>query len=139
VRLYSNRKAWLETLLQLLVKATSARRPSGRPVTIQAQIRLNPDQAMELAAAYRAGKTMKELAQRYGVHRATVSTMLRRFEVEQRPRGLAGSEVTTAARLYEHGWSLARLGESYGVDDMTVRRYLLLAGVVMRSPHERRH
>ena len=42
-------------------------------------------------------------------------------------------------RLYRNGWSLARLGEKFGVDDMTVRRYLLLAGVVMRSPHERRH
>ena len=33
---------------------------------------------------------------------------------------------------------LARLGEKFGVDDMTVPRHLLLAGVVMRSPHERR-
>ena len=35
-------------------------------------------------------------------------------------------------------WSLARLGEELGVTANTVRRYLLMAGVVMRSPNERR-
>jgi hypothetical protein len=29
------------------------------------------------------------------------------------------------------------LGAKFGVDDMTVRRYLLLADVAMRSPHEK--
>jgi hypothetical protein len=46
--------------------------------------------------------------------------------------------VRDAALLYADGWSLARLGEKFGVDDMTVRRYLLLAGVVMRSANQRR-
>ena len=29
-----------------------------------------------------------------------------------------------------------QLGQKFDVDDMTVRRYLLLAGVVMRSPND---
>jgi hypothetical protein len=62
--------------------------------------------------------------------------MLQRFHVELRQRGLSASDVTTAAHLYAQGWSLARLAERYDVDDMTVRRYLLLAGVVMGSPHQ---
>jgi hypothetical protein len=49
--------------------------------------------------------------------------------------GLSPDQVTDGCRLYHNGWSLARLGEKFGVDDMTVRRYLLLAGVVMRSRH----
>ena len=65
--------------------------------------------------------------------------MLRRFDVELGQRGLAASEVATAAALYEQGWSLARLSERYAVDDMTVRRYLLLAGVAMRSPSGQSH
>jgi hypothetical protein len=32
-------------------------------------------------------------------------------------------------------WALAKLGEKFRVDDMTVRRYLLMEGVLMRSPH----
>jgi hypothetical protein len=35
------------------------------------------------------------------------------------------------------GWSLARQSHELGVGDMTVRRYMLLSGVVMRSPNER--
>jgi DNA-binding MarR family transcriptional regulator len=73
VHLYSNPEVGLETLRKLLVRAASARRPHERPVSRQTQVRLNPDQATALAAAYRDGQTMKELAQRYGVHRTTVS------------------------------------------------------------------
>jgi lambda repressor-like predicted transcriptional regulator len=137
VRLYSNPPAAVETLPKLLVRAISAPRRHTRPMSRQAQVRLNSVQAKELTAAYRAGMTIKELAQRYGVHRTTVSTMLRRSNVELRQRGLAASEVTEATRLFQRGWSLARLGARYAVDDMTVRRYLLLAGVVMRSPKGR--
>jgi lambda repressor-like predicted transcriptional regulator len=135
---YSNPKVTLETLQHLLRKATSARRPNGRHVPRQNQIRLDPHQAITLVAAYRDGKSIKELAQRYGVHRTTVDSLLRRFDVELRQRGLAANEVTAAARLYEQGWSLARLGSKYGVDPSTVWRSLLAVGVIMRSPHERR-
>jgi predicted DNA-binding protein (UPF0251 family) len=138
VHLYSNPKVRPEALLHLLVKATSALRPSGHPISIQTQVRLSPDRAKELTTAYRAGKTIKELAQRYGVHRATVSSLLRRLGVEQRQVGLTDAQVAEAFRLYREGSSLARLAERYAVDDMTVRRYLLLAGCVMRLPHERR-
>jgi hypothetical protein len=67
-----------------------------------------------------------------------VTAILHRLDVDLRQRGLTDEQVAEACRLYPEGWSLARLAERYDVDDMTVRRYLLLAGVVMRSPHERR-
>jgi lambda repressor-like predicted transcriptional regulator len=137
VRLYSNPKVELETVLHLLDKAASARRSHERTTSRQAQVRLNPHQADALAAAYLDGTTIKELAGRYGIHRLTAASMLRRLGVERRRAGLTDEQVTEACRLYPEGWSLARLAERYGVDDMTVRRYLLLAGVVMRSPHVR--
>jgi hypothetical protein len=68
----------------------------------------------------------------------TVTSLLRRHGVELRQVGLTAEQVAEARRLYPEGWSLARLAERYNVDDMTVRPYLLLAGVVMRSPKERR-
>ena len=74
----------------------------------------------------------------FGGHRATVTAVLQRLGVEPRQSGLSNEQVADACRLYPEGWSLARLAERYNVDDMTVRRYLLLAGVVMRSPNERR-
>jgi hypothetical protein len=36
--------------------------------------------------------------------------------VEVRRAGLAESEISAAAHLYSQGWSLARLGAKYGVD-----------------------
>jgi hypothetical protein len=137
VHLYSNPKARLETFQRVLVKATSARRPNWRPVSRQTQIRLDPNKANALAEAYRDGQTIKELAGTFGVHRVTVSALLQRHGVERRQVGLTDEQTAEACRLYPEGWSLARLGERYDVDDMTVRRYLLLAGVVMRLPHKR--
>jgi hypothetical protein len=138
VHLYSNPKAGLESLASLHVRATSARRPHESPAARQAQVRLDPQRAKSLAAAYRAGEAINELAARFGVHRITVTAHLQRLGVELRQKGLSDEQVAEACRLYPAGWSLARLGERYGVKDMTVRRYLLLSGVVMRSPHERR-
>ena len=137
VRLYSNPQAGLETLPKLLVKATSSHRPRERPASGQAQVRLDHYQANALAAAYRDGKTINELADRYGVHRVTAASMLRKLGAERCRAGLSDEQVDEASRLYPEGWSLARLAERYGVNDMTVRRYLLLGGVEMRSPHER--
>jgi lambda repressor-like predicted transcriptional regulator len=111
--------------MKLLVKAISTYSKRERTALRQAQVRLDPDDADALAAAYRKGTTIKELA------------MLRRLGLERRRPGLSDEQVDEASRLYPEGWSLARLAERYGVDDMTVRRYLLLGGVEMRSPHER--
>ena len=138
MHLYSNPKAELEGLPELLARATSTPRRYERPATRQAQVRLDAHRAKELAMAYRAGKATKELADRFGLHRATVTNILHRLGVEPRQFGLSDEEVAEGCRLYPEGWSLARLADRYGVDDMTVRRYLLQAGVVMRSPHDRR-
>jgi DNA-binding transcriptional regulator LsrR (DeoR family) len=123
---------------KLLIKATSSPRPHERTRSRQAHVRINSHQASALASAYIAGKATNELATRFGIHRATVTAILHRLDVDLRQRGLTDEQVAEACRLYPEGWSLARLAERYDVDDMTVRRYLLLAGVVMRSPHERR-
>jgi lambda repressor-like predicted transcriptional regulator len=138
VRLYSNREAWLETVQLLLARATSARRPNGRAVSRQNQIRLDPHQAAALAAGYRDGMTIKELAQQYGVHRTTVTELLRRHGVELRQPGLAPENILAAARLYGEGWSLARLGAKYSVDPVTVWRVLRAAGVIMRPARAQR-
>jgi DNA-binding NarL/FixJ family response regulator len=68
-------------LLHLLVKATSAPRPRERPAPRQIQVRLGPREADELAAAYRVGKTIKELARRFAIHRTTVKATLERSGV----------------------------------------------------------
>jgi hypothetical protein len=89
--------------------------------------------------AYTERKSIKELAGTHGIHRLTATSLLSRRNVQLRQVGLCHDQVAEACRRYPEGWSVARLAERYGVDDMTVRRYLLQADVVMRSPHDRRN
>ena len=87
----------------------------------------------KLINAYEQQASVKELAQRFGIHRLTVTAMLRRNGVELRRAGLAPEDIQAAANLYSRGWSLARVGAKYSVDATTVWRALRTAGVVMRS------
>jgi transposase len=137
VRLYSNPEAKFETLQSSLARATSTRRPDERPVPRQTQIRLSPHDVAALAAAYRDGKTIKELAQRFGIHRVTVTAHLRRHGVELQRTGLTEEEIAAAAHLYGLGESLAQLGAKFGVDPTTAWRALRAAGVNMRPPNRR--
>jgi hypothetical protein len=99
--------------------------------------RLQPAAVAELIDRYGAGAPANELARQFGVHRHKVAALLQRHGVGLRTVGISEDQVIDAPRLFREGWSLARLGDKFGVADMTVRRYLLLAGVVMRSPNER--
>ena len=75
----------------------------------------------------------------FGIHHTTVTAVLQRLGVEPCQPGLSAEQVAEACGLYPEGWSLARVAERYDVTDMTVRRYLLLAGLAMRLPHERQN
>ncbi len=66
-------------------------------------------------------------------HRGTVLRSLQATGIAIRQRGLSPDVLAQAAALYQAGWSLARLGEKYGCDDMAVRRALALHGVKIRS------
>jgi hypothetical protein len=98
--------------------------------------RSRPKALSDLAKAGWRGRhadyVMMERALIIGV-RATSTAIILRAGVKPRQRGLTNEHLIEACRLYLDGWSLARLAERYGVNDMTVRRYLLLAGTVMRS------
>jgi DNA-directed RNA polymerase specialized sigma24 family protein len=78
----------------------------------------------QLIKAYGEQASVKELAQSFGIHRVTVTALLRRHRVELRLAGLGPEEIQAAARLHSEGWSLARLGEKFGVDPATVWRAL---------------
>ena len=62
------------------------------------------------------------------MHRTTITTVLRREQVELRQTGLSASRLEKARTLYRDGWSRARLGEKFGVDGTTVWRHLLRPG-----------
>jgi hypothetical protein len=57
--------------------------------------------------------------------------------VRMRMRGLSPEQIDEAVRLYEAGWSLARIGDRMEVDDMTVLHRLRDRGVKTRDPQGR--
>jgi DNA-binding IclR family transcriptional regulator len=66
----------------------------------------------KLIKEYEQGASVKELAQRFGIHRTTVTKQLQQHGVELRRAGLTSDDVTTASVLYADGWSLANWGAS---------------------------
>ncbi|HEY8202260.1 MAG TPA: hypothetical protein VII47_13025, partial [Actinomycetota bacterium] len=106
--------------------------PGARYRPGQAQNHLTPDAAAELVAMYQVGATIGELADRFNVHRTTVTANLVRAGVDRRRKGLGPEQVEEATRLYAESWSLARLGERFGVSDGTVLNAFRKAGVETR-------
>src|SRR4051812_14250193 len=69
---------------------------------------------------YRAGRTVYDLAARFGIHRVTVSAHLHRNGVTLRRQGLDDDDLRQAVSLYARDWSVARIGTRLGVDGSTV-------------------
>jgi hypothetical protein len=120
---YYNTNAQVEALEMLLRKLPDPTAPApasaDRPKPGRAR-QLDIDQIQALIQGYTMGATTYELGHRFGIDRRTVSTILHRHGVEKRRRGLSPDQVDDAIRLYESGWSLARIGEHLKVDPTTV-------------------
>ena len=129
-------QAWTESLWrqieQLLARtvAEAAPRPD-RPVrrSYQRQRRLNPDEVVELVAAYEEGASVRQLTLKYGIRQETVSRWLSVNGVEKRPLGasLTGDRLDEALLLRELDWSYARIADHLGISRSTVRRAVLSA------------
>ena len=115
----------------------------GRPMTVvsgvvkQVQRRLTLEQQTEVVRRYEAGAQMSYLAQHFGVHRSTVSAVLKRHGVSTRRSGLSANQVDEAVLLYGQGKSLTMIGNELGVDAGTVHARLRERGVSMRDAHGR--
>jgi AraC-like DNA-binding protein len=138
LRLYSNRQKLPKRLHDVRSEAIFHVRARAATAMRQSQHRLDGAAIAQLVDRYLGGSAIKELAGEFDVHRTTITTVLRREQVELRQAGLNASQLEKARTLYRNGWSVARLGDEFGVDGTTVWRHLVLAGVVMRSANERR-
>lgn len=68
-----------------------------------------------MAAAYRDGASVLDLASQFGMSRSTVSQRLKSVGVLRSVRRLDDVAVNRAVRLYERGWSLQRLAGEFGL------------------------
>ena len=96
--------------------------------------RLATDEIASIQAAYLAGATVYDLAAEQ-VHRHTIATHLKAVGVPMRGRPLSEAQIEAAARLYESGLSLARVGERVSATARTVQLRLRERGVQMRDTH----
>ena len=99
----------------------------------KAQTFLSAAEVDRLVADYMAGVGVGELAERYGVRRATVAAHLRRRNVLRRRPGLDVNEQAESVRLYRDGMSLRAIGQRMGVDRKVVRALMVTAGVAIRQ------
>jgi DNA-directed RNA polymerase specialized sigma24 family protein len=132
---YSNWTSWADRLPATDKTGEHSRKSRSR--ARRTARRLSDRDVAELVTRYQEGATVYELAKRFSIHRTTVSGHLHRRGVRLRGLSPDRRQVVVATRLYEHGWSVARIGSHVGVDGSTVWRALRVRGVRMRDTHGR--
>ncbi len=93
---------------------------------------LKSDDVDSLVADYSAGMPVGRIAEKYGIHRSTVTAHLRRREVPAPVVGLGREQRAEALRLYREGLSLREVGRRMGVDRKLVRAALVAEGEEIR-------
>lgn len=95
-----------------------------------AQTFLTPSEVDRLIEDYEAGMSVRGLAKKYGIHRATVSAHLSRRNTPRRKLGLDVDESAEAVRLFRGGVSMRAIAQIMGVDRKAIRRALVEASAI---------
>lgn len=135
---YSNRADQGERICELLAVRLSELKTDTIRTSKQVHRRLRPDQVEKVVAGYQAGATLRELGERFSVHRTTVSELLEQRGVERRYASLSPTQVAEGIRLYHTGMSLVAVGKELGVNQSTVWSALKRAGAPLRDCHGRK-
>lgn len=91
----------------------------------------SPDRA-RLLEAYASGIPVREIATRFGVHRATINRIVSESDVPLRNYKLSPSEQEKARKLFESGLSLVKVAEAMDISRTGARNAILAAGGTMR-------
>lgn len=107
---------------------------TAQPGPHRTQTRLRTVDVDDLVAAYGAGDSIEQLADRYDVHRTTVIAHLSRRQVQLRPTFTPWDydALTAAAAHYAEGASLATVAHRFDVDPSTVANRFRRAGIPIR-------
>ena len=88
---------------------------------------------------YLAGFSVGLLAQKYGVHRATVSKHLTRRGIDRHQPGLNADDAALAARLHREGASMRGIVHALGCNRKHVRAALVEAGLIGKQREANSH
>ena len=95
------------------------------------QTRLSPTDVEYLVERYMTGAKINDPAEAFKINRTTVMKHIDRSGAPRR-RGIVLAHIDETRRLYEQGWSLARIGRHLGVDPVTVWHTFNTAGIPTR-------
>lgn len=135
-RSFSHPRPAVNTLVRRVLRCGSARQRRSRERQItdsrglnvrelrMSQTLLRPEQVADLVDEYRQGVPVRELAERYGVHRQTVSDHARRHGLAPRHRTLNADERALVVSLRQDGSTLNEIAERVQVSERTVRNIL---------------
>ncbi|WP_341728089.1 helix-turn-helix domain-containing protein, partial [Brooklawnia sp.] len=87
----------------------------------------------KLVDAYASGMPVKQIAERFGVHRTTITQIVASAGIKVRSQPLAASTREEARHLYDSGRSLAQVAVQLGVSASAVRSAVLVTGGTLRS------
>lgn len=130
VRLSSTDQNKYRTLLEAYRDTPVVETTPGQetdPIRYRAQRRLSASESEDLVERYRAGGTVRGLAESFRMSREGVRSALRRANVAIRTVELLPLQLEEARHLRAEGWSLNKLGARYGMDPKTVKSRLGLA------------
>lgn len=132
----------------ILKKRGVKMRPAGKYSRQAKRKNLKNDPMVKAERLYREGKTIDEVAEELGLHRSTMGRKLRERGVPMRPVGQrpgpdwkpgkprqpAGPPawLDDAVGMYETGMGLVAIGDAVGSSNVTVRKWLVSAGVELR-------
>lgn len=104
----------------------------------QSQTRLSFPNRAKVVVDYQRGDAVKDIAARYGIHRATVTEVLRRAKVPTRRYGLPEPVRKEAARLYTQGLCIRAVADCLGISYTGARAGIVGSGVVLRPSGRQR-
>lgn len=142
---FSNKRLALKSLIRRVLRGSEGCRPRTRgaerrdtrgPVAknpVKPQTRLTPERRAALVADYEAGTPVRAIAAKYGVHRGTIPTLVRRAGAVVRFAGLSDEERERASALYEGGMTLKQVAQLLGIGGEAVRQAVVDGGGTIRT------
>ncbi|MBQ6758253.1 MAG: helix-turn-helix domain-containing protein [Selenomonadaceae bacterium] len=114
--------------VKALAERFSLSREAVKSVLLEAGItlrkRVDDDTKKEIVEAYKAGQSLRELEEIYGVNRATIADWIRPFKREKPKVELTQELREQIYRYHSQGYGIGIIGKTLGISQKTVRRII---------------
>jgi predicted DNA binding protein len=109
----------------------------SRPHVHKLAQRLTAEEVRALQVAYRAGASLAELQQQFGLSRGSVQRILREAGVRRRNKSLTDDEVEVLVKRYKAGQTIREIAVERDLAKTTVQDALARAQIVKRAAARR--